>query len=370
MASPSVLDIEALLAPISESAPTGVNPRADTSPTSPYFRLKDARSAARAAERRADSEAGEAGPLPEWDTIMELAPQVLGGSAKDLEVTAWYIEALVRAHGFAGFRDGCLLAQGLCDRYWDSFFSLEDDDGLLTRLAPLAGLNGVDSEGTLVQPLRKVPITVPGEFGPFSAYHYEQAFALAQVADAAARAKREAAGAVTLDKFNRTVADSGAPFYIGLLDDLAGATKAFEGLTATLDTKAGEASPPSSNVHDLLEAIAGTVRNISKDIVARHVQSNAPAAAIVAEDGATVAPAGPSGAPRGREEALQQLLQVADFFKNSEPHSPIATTLEEAVRRARLPFSELLAELLPDAAAWRSALTIAGIKPPPPPAKT
>ena len=140
-------------------------------------------------------------------------------------------------------------------------------------------------------------------------------------------------------------------------------------MTATLDAKAGDASPPSSAIHDLLGSIADTVRAVSKDLVARYVQSQVPAETVAAGETAPTESNAPSGAPRGREEALQQLLRVADYFKQSEPHSPISTTLEEAVRRARLPFSDLLAELLPDTAAWRAALTNAGIKPPPP-AKT
>ena len=58
------------------------------------------------------------------------------------------------------------------------------------------------------------------------------------------------------------------------------------------------------------------------------------------------------------------LLEVADYFSKYEPHSPISTSLQEIVRRGRLPFSQLLAELLPDTTAWRSALTSAGITPP------
>jgi type VI secretion system protein ImpA len=71
-----------------------------------------------------------------------------------------------------------------------------------------------------------------------------------------------------------------------------------------------------------------------------------------------------NGNVRGREEALRVLAQVAQYFRIHEPHSPISNSLEEIVRRARLPFAELLAELLPDQSAWRSALTSAGIRPP------
>jgi GNAT superfamily N-acetyltransferase len=43
MTTPPVLDVEALLAPISDEAPSGVNPREDISPSSLYYQIKDAR---------------------------------------------------------------------------------------------------------------------------------------------------------------------------------------------------------------------------------------------------------------------------------------------------------------------------------------
>src|SRR5215471_18336416 len=47
-------DLEAILAPIPGEKPTGIDVREDFTPTSVYFRLRDARSDARDAERQAD----------------------------------------------------------------------------------------------------------------------------------------------------------------------------------------------------------------------------------------------------------------------------------------------------------------------------
>ena len=48
---PEGFDLAALLAPISEEAPAGSDLRTDYSPDSIYYRLRDARAEARAAER-------------------------------------------------------------------------------------------------------------------------------------------------------------------------------------------------------------------------------------------------------------------------------------------------------------------------------
>ena len=55
MSTEPVLDLNALLTPLSPEAPSGVDLREDTSPQSIYYRLKDARSTARATERRNDA---------------------------------------------------------------------------------------------------------------------------------------------------------------------------------------------------------------------------------------------------------------------------------------------------------------------------
>jgi type VI secretion system protein ImpA len=74
----------------------------------------------------------------------------------------------------------------------------------------------------------------------------------------------------------------------------------------------------------------------------------------------------PSLNPEGigsRDEAFETLLLVARYFRRTEPHSPISLAIETLVRRGRMDFSELLAELLPEAQARNAVLTAAGIKP-------
>lgn len=368
MSASETLNLDLILAPISESTPAGINLRSDVSPTSIYYRLKDARSGARAAERRADAEGGMSGLAPEWQTILTLAPKALVEKSKDLEVAAWLIEGLVRSQGFAGLRDGLRLARGLVERYWDSFFSLEDEDGLATRLAPIAGLNGQGNEGTLMQPLRKVLVTVQLEDTAFAIYHYDQARALSNLSDAESKARREAAGEVSMERFTAAVNASGGAFYLSLIADLEGAIQETELLAQALTERAGRDAPRTSDISGALTTILNAIRSFAGALVERALAAAAQASSAGAQ-GTTVGldvteAAMTSATVSGREEALRTLLEVAEYFKKFEPHSPISSSLEEIVRRAKMPFAELLAELLPDPTAWRSVLTSAGIKPP------
>jgi hypothetical protein len=60
---------------------------------------------------------------------------------------------------------------------------------------------------------------------------------------------------------------------------------------------------------------------------------------------------------------LRELARIAAFFQRTEPHSPLSEILEEAVRRGRLRWSELLAEVMPDAAMRQQVLLHLGLRP-------
>ena len=74
---------------------------------------------------------------------------------------------------------------------------------------------------------------------------------------------------------------------------------------------------------------------------------------------------GIAGAVASREEALRSLAAIAEFFRRTEPLSPLSYTLQEAVRRARMSWPELLEEIVPDAGQRSQILLSLGIRPPP-----
>jgi type VI secretion system protein ImpA len=66
-----------------------------------------------------------------------------------------------------------------------------------------------------------------------------------------------------------------------------------------------------------------------------------------------------------REDAFRALLQVADFFRRTEPHSPVSYALEQAVRWGRMPLPELFGELISDEAIRTELFRRIGIPRPP-----
>jgi type VI secretion system protein ImpA len=355
-----VSDLEAVLAPIPGDNPTGVDLRQDTSPRSIYFRLRDARAEARDAERQADTDGGEAVPT-RWRPVAALALEALEGSAKDLEVATWLTEALVRTTGLSGLSQGASIIAGLVERYWDALFPMPDEDGMETRLAALAGLSGQGYDGTLLQPLRKIALFRRPDGSPFGLWQYEASLELAGIADPERRAQRIEAGVLPFADVENEARIAGQAHWSAQRDEVSTAMACWADMGRLLDEKAGAVSPSGSRVRDLLQLMLDTCNRFAPPVDADG--AGEPAFAGAASGGGGVAAGAAHGAIAGREQALRQLGEIAAWFKRTEPHSPLAYTLEEAVRRGRMGWPDLIEELLPDESTRHALLTSLGIKP-------
>ena len=370
MASPNVIDIDELSQAVSEDQPQGEDLRADRSPSSDYYTIKDARNSARAAERASmfdDDSSAET--LKLWKPVADLAPKILSAKSKDLEIASWYLEALVRLHGVPGLRDGLILTRTLVENFWDGLYPEPDEDGLETKVGPLTGLNGDGGEGTLLTPIRNAPITDQGAQGEFSYWQYQQAQEASKISDEDKRAERIATVGFSLDQITATVAGGEERFYVDLLEDLQQSVDEYATLNNLLREHCGHDAPPSSGIKSLLDEILRAARFLTKDKLA-HLSA---ASEVEQSDGAeagTAAPAAaaagraaaPSGPVTDREEALRRLQEVATYFRTYEPHTPLAATIERVVKWGRMTVSELMMELVPDDTARAIFTQLTGVK--------
>lgn len=367
MPSQDVLDFVKLLAPIPGEKPVGGDLRVNAGPTSLYYQVKDGRNAARAAERRMEGGADE--PPPDWKPVIVTATKALSESTKDLELTAYLIEGLCRTQGFAGLRDGFKLARGFIENFWDGIYPLPDEDGLATTLGPLAGLNGDDSEGTLIAPINRIAITESASHGKLGTSVYLQAVAVAKIVDPEARERRIAAGSPSMEMVQKAVDETSAPFYRTLHDDITAALDEYAKLNAILDEKAGRLAPPSSAIRSAIEGVLGAINDVARAklaVTAQTAPAAADAGAPAANGQASPADNGQGGerlpTVRNREDALNAILQLSEFFRRTEPHSMVPYALEQAVRWARMPLPELMMELIGDESARRALFKQVGIR--------
>ena len=355
-----LLEIESLLAPIGDSG-VGEDLRQDTSATSLYYGIKDARSRARAAERAVVMQGEQAAEAPDWRPVLETAPVVLATRSKDLEITAYLIEALVREHGFSGLQNGFKLARGLVQAFGKNLYPHPDEDGVETQLAPLSGLNGAGSEGTLIQPINNVPLTGQTSGTSFGAAAYRQASDLARLPDEQ-RARRVADGAVTSEMFQAAIAASNTEELRGIFQEINACLDEHAQLTKVLDELYGGESPPSSSIKAALEGCRETLLTVARDRVVVNEESPIlEAAGSVAVNGAAPAARGGVGALNNRDDAFKEILRIAQYFRTAEPHSPISYALEQIVRWGRLPLPALMKELISDTSSVSQLFKLVGI---------
>jgi len=358
--------VTTILQPLEGGSPAGRDLRLDVTPQSPYFRLRDARSEARAEERQADNEpdAGDNGSR-HWNTVKELALTVLESTSKDLEIAAWLTESLVRSEGLSGIETGARILSGLVESFWNAgLFPAIDEDGMETRLASIGGLNGQGGTGTLLQPLRKIVLFERQDGTPVTVWQFEQSEDVAGIGDATRRNQRLASGVAPLAELEGDARGVGQAALAEIGRQVVGAIDAWQALDEALVKAASAEAPSTRRVAELLDKI--------KRIVERYVEElpvqNAAAPNTMTEQAEAdhpEAPRTPFVPQMDREGLLAEITRIAALFRVNEPNSPLGYTLDEAVRRARLGWPELLKELVPDAGSRAGFLSSLGIRPGP-----
>lgn len=339
---------------ISDERPCGENIRNNTGMREVYFKIKDARGLARAAERMVNP--GENISLsPIWQEVSNLGMQILSSMSKDIEVLAWLMEAEIRLRGYPGLRDVYDVTVSLLEHHFEGLHSIGDDDDE-ERFAPFAGLNGVGGEGTLIQAIRLTPLIPNVKFGQFTLWDYQVS-------------QRPGEDRVREDLEN-AVSGMDVAHVAAQMEALNECISLFDRMTEILGDRCGAHAPASSNTRNVLHEAAAALRILAHlpdhENRPQADAENDPSASTDA-DGHPVGTAVVTRKPTvetiaSREEAFEILLAVARYFKKAEPHSPISLSIETLVRRGRMSFSELLAELLPDSHQRQAVLTAAGIK--------
>lgn len=360
------LDLAPLLLPLQAGEHgAGVDLRLDSSATSPYRQLRDARGAARTEERKREAEGEFEGPPAEsWRDVLSIGHKALSSQSKDLEVAAWMTEALVRTHGLPGLTAGAMLIAGLCDAFWDACFPRPDEEGMSVRRSPIEGLSGSSADGTITQPLRGLPLFRRADGSALGLFQWEQAEQTAVLPEEK-RSARYAAGVPELPALEIEARLDGA-YLAETWRDATAALHAWRELDRAVDARFGSKDAPSlRRVTNLLEKILAVTGRLggAPAVGQATAEARSPERTEVGSAGGTRGDGGTRSALQTREDALRELDRIAEFFRRTEPHSPLAYTLQEAVRRGRMSLTELLTEVLPDQEVRNGMLGRLGMRP-------
>jgi type VI secretion system protein ImpA len=69
-----------------------------------------------------------------------------------------------------------------------------------------------------------------------------------------------------------------------------------------------------------------------------------------------------TGAVRTRQEALNRLAEVAEYFRQTEPHSPISYLVQRAIKWGQMPLEAWLEDVIKDSSVLGSLRETLGIK--------
>jgi len=268
---------------------------------------------------------------PDW-RVVERQAATLMARTKDVRIAAILCRAWTNVRGLAGTAQGLQLVADLMERYWEHVHPLPED-GVdhymrMNAVAVLADVTG------LVRELRDTEF-LRATFGSVS------------VRDAEALARGhagEANDSVSLDQLRVGVGEA-----LSRGDETVRAvTSAGEALSQIQSLCASRLAPHQLPELDPLKGLLQTLREVLPRV-------DATGSAQASESGdQSVGATGPQlvahgqGVLRNREEAIDQLLRIAEFVEQTEPTNPAPLLIHRAVKLMRMSFIDILRELAPE----------------------
>lgn len=302
----------------------------------------------------------------DWRQVVELSTRLLSERTKDLRLAVWLTEALAKTRGFAGLRDGYTLAAQLCEAFWSGLHPRADEEDLEYRTGSVAWLATRSR-----QLIREIPL-VDEAAGGYGYVDWEVATALTEATRRDPdHADELSEGKVTQEAFEAARKATPAEFHVALLQDVVSCQQALARLSDVLDAKAGEHAPSFRQAREALEAVRALVeRFVGKPAAPAAGANEAGQAATPAAVSRAEAPAvgGQGGAAAGgpirtRQQALAQLREVADFFRRTEPHSPVAYLAARAAKWGEMPLHAWLRTVVKDDATLSQIEELLGVMP-------
>ena len=339
--TPAIVDIEALLSPIPGDNPSGVSLRY----SDVYDAIQEAR---RSEDELSQGEWVRKTKTADWPRVIALTTEALSTQTKDLQIAVWLMEALLKRHGFAGLRDGLHVLRGIHEHFWESCYPAIEDGDLDPRIGPLEWLNA------------KVPatirsVTITGRLGGenYSWLKWEESKATDNLGRKSVEAMEAARqdGKLSGEEFDKAVAMSSLEFYQSIFTNLGQAQAECVQLDKIVDERFG---PQAPSLADLMKAIEDTFALVESILQKKRpreervMNTDARPDVLGGSQPRPIAPPVEFGSiePVDRPDALRRLAGVAEFFRRTEPHSPVSYLVQRAILWGEMPLESWLQEVI------------------------
>lgn len=305
----------------------------------------------------------------DWPFVARRSAELIQMRSKDLRLAVWMAEAQAMTRGFRGLGDALQLLAGLCEQYWDGLYPAAEDGDCEQRIGNLAWLvNGV------AQWITWIPVAQDGALCIADFDAARQRGRQPAAANAAWGSAPQPAGPSVeeLDARRRT---NTAQFNQCLMRDASYCLHSMQMLEDELDKRLGDSGPGFAAARDALQdaiAFIALLLPSPEECLAHHAGGSDPATphdmaandavaggelAAAIDGGSRLSALAPSAAGRSaagsataahlppaaagavmnRAQALAQLRLVAEFFRRTEPHSPVAYLAEKAAAWGEMP---------------------------------
>jgi len=350
---PSVINLELMLQPISEENPAGENLRY----TGLYDEIQEAR---RADENLNQGEWQTELKVADYRKVIGLATPALEQDTKDLQIAAWFSEALTKVHGFVGLRDSLKLMSGLQEKFWETIYPEIDEGDMEGRANAVAWM---DTQAAFA--IKSAVIT------GYSGYSYidwedSKRFDIPDNIDTLdstdqqkykeLKAQAEKENRVTAARWKVEISQSRRAYYEELIFLIDECWAEYNELNRIIEEKFDRnQTPGTNNLKKALDDIQTQVKKILEEKRLEEPDETVTEAENeeLSEnaDGTVVKVAGvaiASGAIQNRQDALKRLSDIAAFFQKTEPHSPISYLVQRAVKWGNMPLEVWLQDVIKD----------------------
>jgi type VI secretion system protein ImpA len=360
------MELESLLAPISDGEPGGT----DMSLSNEVDQIQEL--------RREDDPTLDQGEwvtslkVADWPGVVKACEDLLKHHSKDLRVAGWYTEASARVRGFTGLADGLSLCALLMDRFWDHLHPLPDGDDQEERIGNLRWMTSKVEELTK----QIVLIAKPGQSGKgYSLMDVEAARARRLSGETEPSTLPSGEPAPTVENIWRVLANTGLRAYEAQRSEIERARSSWEHLEKAVDARLGSDGPSFGSTRKALEdALDGFVRlgressltdgNSGADAMPMASGGDDVSTSLQNAPGQVAVAGGPQFVTRiqSRAQALEQLRLVAEFFRTTEPHSPVAYLADKAAQWGTMPLHDWLRAVVKDTSSLAHIDELLGIE--------
>jgi len=334
-----VLDVPALLAPVSADSPCGDDLEYDAA----FLELE--RSAQGQPERQMGDAVLPAEP-PEWPHVNQQVIDLFQRS-KDLRIALILVRSSLAMHGLAGFAQALRLISELLNQYWaDLHPRLDPDDNDPTsRINALSGLNADD----IVRLLWEAQLVRSRAFGAVTLRAAVSAFGL----------QRFASETLTLEHLNGALRDSDADALQNTRDAVAQALTALTAIEHEVSEQVGsdngvDLAPLKLLLRQAAQTLGGSAPSGESSGVDE--AAGEPGSGASAETPSALVAARASGEIANRDDVLRLLDRLLDYYARHEPSSPVPVLLTRAKTLVTADFAAIVRNLIPDGMSQFEAL--------------